>query len=839
MIIGQPKKISPAFNNLYIYASSSNILETNFKYRAITAVSTLQNPLEVIGDKTIEPRYGDDLLEYNVNKVVQAKLGDLTDDIDFNDAPQTIFINTESSGVDFVVGVSDRFQYGWDFSGVTTSFLGNIYLEGTEDPIYVPGDVILVDGLADYYPYSQITSGPNNYAKFTLTEPHNLNTGDFVLVNQNSPFSYPIYNGYYEVLIATNPLELVLNILYQGGSQLSQTGTIVYNDNLDGTAIVVNAGGSFPNYFVELGLSGTQSFLGLPLVISTTQSGTTKFIDSRLSEFPNSITRATTVFNGGMDRKDWLNYEANEYSTLIDGFKFLTNLPNNWTAKLDNDYFLNFWNYGLSYDYLDLKLTTKDCNGVVIDEYLIPYDGTTASTIQTISVGPAHINEICPTVQYLLNSGFWDDSEWILTADGNCTASISDGGLIYDFTGVGGVGRVRARQNGVLTIGENYNVCFEVEPSFVGTMDIFINQIGLVATGSGDYCFNFTASTADFIFTMEGLSGTPFAKIDFISVTNSVCDILDCNVCSYDIQLDSRASDDRNQIFPLAVENAWDIFNLPSPFNGFTFIEDGELKYTDLVEFGGPGGSLITQECVYTEGENYTIRVNISNNSNVVVNAGEVGNLFPIGTTGSTGTFTASFTASNSTFLLTMGGVATASTNGAVIDSIEVFLNGTFTASSEIFNFEIDCECEGRYTNYPIIFKDRMGSFVTYNFDLNNRQRVNIIRENYDRFVGGLKPDNSCKGGSYRYSLNESGRTIFSTLLEEQWEMNADAMTEEESIFFEELVSSPRAAIKIDGDYYAINIIDNQYERVRKNNEKMIYHKLFISFSNNNPIQSL
>lgn len=838
MIIGQPKKISPAFNNLYIYASSSNILETNFKYRAITAVSTLQNPLEVIGDKTIEPRYGDDLLEYNVNKVVQGKLGDLTDDIDFNDAPQTIFINTESSGVDFVVGVSDRFQYVWDFSGVTTSFLGNIYLEGTEDPIYAPGDVILVDGLADYYPYSQITSGPNNYAKFTLTEPHNLNTGDFVLVSQNSPFSYPIYNGYYEVLIATNPLELVLNILYQGGSQLSQTGTIVYNDNLDGTAIVVNAGGSFPNYFVELGLSGTQSFLGLPLVISTTQSGTTKFIDSRLSEFPNSITRATTVFNGGMDRKDWLNYEANEYSTLIDGFKFLTNLPNNWTAKLDNDYFLNFWNYGLSYDYLDLKLTTKDCNGDVIDEYLIPYDGTTASTIQTISVGPSHINEICPTVQYLLNSEFWDDSEWSLTQSGNADGYILNGALYYDFTGVGGVGRVRARQDGVLTIGENYNVCFDVV-SLVGTMDISINQIGLVATGSGDYCFNFTASSTDFIFTMDGLSGTPFAKIDFISVTNSVCDILDCDVCSYDIQLDSRAREERNQIFPLAVENAWNIFNLPSPFNGFSYIENGDLIYTDLVEFGGPGGSLISQECVYTEGENYTIRVNISNNSNVVVNAGEVGNLFPIGTTGSTGTFTTSFTASNSTFLLTMGGVATASTNGAVIDSIEVFLNGTFTASSEIFNFEIDCECEGRYTNYPIIFKDRMGSFVTYNFDLNNRQRVNIVRENYDRFVGGLKPDNSCKGGSYRYSLNESGRTIFSTLLEEQWEMNADAMTEEESIFFEQLVSSPRAAIKIDGDYYAINIIDNQYERVRKNNEKMIYHKLFISFSNNNPIQSL
>jgi hypothetical protein len=64
-------------------------------------------------------------------------------------------------------------------------------------------------------------------------------------------------------------------------------------------------------------------------------------------------------------------------------------------------------------------------------------------------------------------------------------------------------------------------------------------------------------------------------------------------------------------------------------------------------------------------------------------------------------------------------------------------------------------------------------------------------------------------------------------------------MTEEESIFFEQLITSPRAAIKIDGNYYAIYIKDNQYERVRKNNEKMIYHKLFIRFANNNPIQML
>lgn len=845
MIIGQPKKISPAFNNLYVYATSSNINEPNFKYKVYTALINTQQTLSgitIISEQNIKPRYGDDFLEFNANKIIQSKLGDLTDDIDFNDVPQNVFMNTESSGVDTFIGIDDLYKYSWDFSGVTTSFTGFVYLEGGEDPLYVPGDIINIQGLASYFPYSSITAGPNNYAQFNLTQPHNLQTGDFVLIQQNSPFTYPIYNGFFEVLIATNPLQLVVNILFQGPSLLSQTGQLVYNDNLDGPAIVTLSGGSFPNYFVEINKGATISIFGVTMSISTTQSGTTTFIDSRLSQFPNSLSSIMTIFNGAMDRKDWLEYNSSEYSTIVDGFDFLTDLPNNWTTKLDNDYYLNFWNWGLTYEYLNLILTTKDCNGGVIDEYVIPYDGTTASTVQTINVGPSHINEICPTVEKLLNSGFWDDSAWSLTFSGNAEGTIANGGLLYDFTGIGGVGTVRATQS-VLTIGEVYELCVDI--TLNANCEVQCNNgIGIIATASqiGEICLSFTASSENFIIRIDGLGGTPACKIDSVSITQEVCDMIDCDICSYDIQLDVRARELRNQILggTFQIAQPWTINNF---FNAYTFIDtgDGELKYTDLVEFGGIGASIISQECVYTPGLSYNVRVSINNNSNVLVQAGETGTLFPIGTTGSTGDFAFNFTASNSTFVLTMSGISATATNGATIDSVEVFLNGTFTASSQVYNFEVDCECEGRYTNYPIIFKDRMGSFPTYNFDLNNKQRVFKTAENYNNFIGNFSDANvsTCGKGGYRYSLNDAGTTVFSTILEEEWELNADAMTEEESVFFEQLVTSPRAAIKIDGNYYAIYIRDNQYERVRKNNEKMIYHKLFIRFANNNPIQML
>jgi len=844
MIIGEPKTISPAFNNLYIYATSSNINEPSYKYKVLVATSdSSQNNINLLASQVIRPRYGDDFLEYNANKIVQSQLGDLTDDINFNGSGQSVFMNSEKSGINLIIGVSDLYQYSWDFTGVTASFLGNITLEGGVDPLYQTGDVINITGLATYFAYNSITSGPGNRAKFNLAQPHNLVAGDFVLIQQNSPFTYPIYNGYYEIIVATNPLELVIDLQYQGGSVLPQTGQLVYNDNLDGPAIVTISGGSFPNYTVEINKSATTSIFGTTVSISPTQSGTTRFIDSRLSEFPNSVMKVKTIFNGGMDRKDWLDYQSADFSTInqTGNFRFLSYLPNNWTAKLDNDFYLNFWNNGLDYDYLNLVLTTKDCNGAVINEFTIPYDGpATASVVQTINVGPSYINAICPTVDAIKNGEFDSEDFWTILNFLGGTASIAGGVLNYLDADVGD-GTSLVIQENTLIPGTEYVVTINVNNNnFVlirvgdenDTYSILDNQ-------NGTFTLTFTATGTDFYIEINSNGGvTQGVDINYITVVGDVCDIFDCDVCSYDIRLDSKAQVPHPQIYPLEVDQAWQIFNFN---NGFSFIDNGILQYTDLVEFGGIGASIIAQECVYTPGQNYTITINITNNENVLVQAGQTGTLFPFGTTGSTGTFTQTFTASNSNFVMVLSGVEPFFTNGATIDNVQVTLNGSFTASSETYNFEIDCECEGRYTNYPIIFKDRLGSFITFNFDLNNRQKIFKTTENYNKFVGDYSSRNvtTCGKGGYRYSLNEAGTQVFSTLLEEEWELNADAMTEEESVFFEQLVTSPRAAIKIDGNYYAIYIKDNQYERVRKNNEKMIYHKLFIRFANNNPISSL
>lgn len=145
--------------------------------------------------------------------------------------------------------------------------------------------------------------------------------------------------------------------------------------------------------------------------------------------------------------------------------------------------------------------------------------------------------------------------------------------------------------------------------------------------------------------------------------------------------------------------------------------------------------------------------------------------------------------------------------------------------------FYVDCSCIGRFTNYPVLFMDRFGSFVPFDFSLANRQRVNVDREQYKRFIGELS------SGAYSYSLAESSHRTFDTNLVEKWTIRTDWLTETESLFFEELVTSPVALIQVEGTYRAIQITEKNYERRRKVNDKNIRYDLDIMMANPNTVQ--
>lgn len=161
-------------------------------------------------------------------------------------------------------------------------------------------------------------------------------------------------------------------------------------------------------------------------------------------------------------------------------------------------------------------------------------------------------------------------------------------------------------------------------------------------------------------------------------------------------------------------------------------------------------------------------------------------------------------------------------------------ISGISTEQTDLRTFYVDCSCTGRYTNYPILFMDRFGSFVPFDFSLNNKQMVDIKRDNYNKFIGDYSAGST---NGYNYSLADHSNRIYNTELEEKWTLNSNWMSESESLFFEQLITSPLVYILIDDEYRAVNVSNKKYDRKRKNNEKNIRYTLDIDFSNNNNTQ--
>ena len=278
---------------------------------------------------------------------------------------------------------------------------------------------------------------------------------------------------------------------------------------------------------------------------------------------------------------------------------------------------------------------------------------------------------------------------------------------------------------------------------------------------------------------------------------------------------------------------------------GVAVISGGTLNYSDAV---GDGESIAWQYSALTIGCGYEVTITASNNTGVGVQVGDGNDVVQIVPYGSGGTYTASFTAVQEDFTITMtSGIA--GQNDIALDTLSVrqlcpiincdvasynilIQSGTTSSVEEsvTLTFPIDCTCT-KYTNYPLLFKDRLGSYVPFNFELNNTQKVTVKnRDTYKKFIG--------TGGaaSDTYSANERSPSIFNVDINEEWTLNTNWLTEVEAAYFEELVTSPEVSILIDGTYRAVMITDRKYNRVRKNNKKNIQYNIKIEFANNNTI---
>jgi hypothetical protein len=156
------------------------------------------------------------------------------------------------------------------------------------------------------------------------------------------------------------------------------------------------------------------------------------------------------------------------------------------------------------------------------------------------------------------------------------------------------------------------------------------------------------------------------------------------------------------------------------------------------------------------------------------------------------------------------------------------------TQTSEKRRIYIDRECPINATQ--ILFLDRAGSWSSFAFQLREYESGTVTRESYRKELGNLV------SGKYQYNTTETGTTNWFISNEKQFQLNTNWMTDEMSVYFEELITSPQMFIrfgeltKFGSEWLSCVVTDTNYNVERSKNKKLIKKTITIKLANNDNI---
>lgn len=149
-------------------------------------------------------------------------------------------------------------------------------------------------------------------------------------------------------------------------------------------------------------------------------------------------------------------------------------------------------------------------------------------------------------------------------------------------------------------------------------------------------------------------------------------------------------------------------------------------------------------------------------------------------------------------------------------------------AISETKTIVIDYDCDIAESTMEMVFMDKFGSFIPYNFTARNVEKQNITRDNLTKYLGGLNTTTN----KFDYNLTDGGTETYNADYKRMYDLSTDYMNDTDSVFFQNVLHSPVTFLKIDGQFVRCVINtntvtikkDNWSERIRYNMSVEISH---------------
>lgn len=115
------------------------------------------------------------------------------------------------------------------------------------------------------------------------------------------------------------------------------------------------------------------------------------------------------------------------------------------------------------------------------------------------------------------------------------------------------------------------------------------------------------------------------------------------------------------------------------------------------------------------------------------------------------------------------------------------------------FSYQIVPNCS-QYENVRVLWLNRLGGIDYFNFNKDKKKVVNTNKVEWKRQL------------PWNYSIGDRENSILSQDITESFTLNSNWITENESIFLQELITSPEVYIEEGNNLYPITITDQNYE---------------------------
>jgi hypothetical protein len=147
--------------------------------------------------------------------------------------------------------------------------------------------------------------------------------------------------------------------------------------------------------------------------------------------------------------------------------------------------------------------------------------------------------------------------------------------------------------------------------------------------------------------------------------------------------------------------------------------------------------------------------------------------------------------------------------------------NSTGTQQSKKIRINITNKCAINETQ--VLFMDRKGSYMSFAFPNRQFESITTEKEQYRKYID-------------TYTTSSQGDTTYHSTYNKQIRLNTDFLTDEENVYFEELLTSPYILIYYEGDWYSCSVEGGTFETERRKNRPLIKRQITARFNLDAPV---